>query len=141
MSGRVFLVLVTVRLPVTTTVIHPRVKTNTLDNTSYEHTVYLHTNTTSRFHHYQDGIREDAHRRHMVTEEPSLRHVAGVVRGWTVTEGFLCRGSLTSLGRTQRDDPIESQEGPFNSGAIERQTRQGGGIRGVCVMCDNYCGK
>ena len=123
---------VTVRLPITTAVIHSTMKTNTLDNTGYEHTVYLQTNTTSRFHRDQYGIREDTHRRHMVTEEPSLRRVAGVVRGWTVTECVLCGGSLTSLGRTQRDDPIESQEGPFNSRAVRRAHAKGVRYKG-CV--------
>ena len=50
-----------------------------------------------------------------------------VVRGWTVTECVLCGGSLTSLGRTQRDDPIGSQEGPFNSRAVRRAHAKGVG--------------
>src|SRR4029434_7599272 len=61
---------VTVRLPVTTMVIHSEVQINTLDSAGYEHTVYLHRthrNTTSGFLREQDGI---PHIIHTVTKEP-----------------------------------------------------------------------
>src|SRR4029434_11064043 len=71
---------VTVRLPVTTLVIHSEVQINTLDTARYEHTVYshrTHRNTTSGFLREQDGICKDVHIIHTVTKEPASHRVAG----------------------------------------------------------------
>ena len=94
-------VSVTVRLSVTVLVIHSGAKIHTEDSSEYMYTVYLHTNTTSGFHRDQDCIWEETRIRHTVTKEPSLRRVAGAVRGWTAAECLSCGGVWTSRRSTE----------------------------------------
>ena len=94
-------VSVTVRLSVTVLVIHSGAKIHTEDSSEYMYTVYLHTNTTCGFHRDQDCICEDTHIRHTVPEEPSLRRMAGAVRGWTAAECLPCGGVWTSRRSTE----------------------------------------
>ena len=125
---------VTVRLPVTTPVIHSEVQINTLDTARYEHTVYshrTHRNTTSGFLREQDGIRKDIHIIHTVTKEPASHRVAGGVRSCTVACG------RRSAGRGNH--PSESRERPLNCGyGTSDGTCQVGVIKGVVMVSDHW---
>ena len=127
-------ITVTVRLPVTTPVIHSEVQINTLDTARYEHTVYshrTHRNTTSGFLREQDAIRKDVHIIHTVTKEPASHRVAGGVRSCTVACG------RRSAGRGNH--PSESRERPLNCGyGTSDGTCQVGVIKGVVMVSDHW---
>ena len=92
-------VTVTVRLPVTVSVMHYGAKTHTGDNADYMHTVYLNTN--SQYSWLRSGPQMGrTTTEHTGTERPPQR-VGNVVQGWTVAECLPCGGVFTSRCDTE----------------------------------------